>query len=321
MKKIYISKTFLPPLSEYEKYLKQLWKTHVLTGQDGPLVTKLEERLKKYWGVRNVVCVSNGTTALLLLLKAYGIKELQLSANSFVATGAAPTFLGIKTHWLDMGTDYSPKLPTLITHLYGIPHYGRGEPLIYDASHAFTNKPLFQLGDASIISFSAVKIFQTGEGGAVVTKHDDLAQKILEMRCYGQKERGVYGNLGINGKMSELHAAMGLTALPHVAKVRSRLDSIIKYYDGEFGFAHTPGLLYYPVYLRDHKVVQEAIKDFESNGIYPRRYLYPPLNKVYGGRSCPVFEDLMSRVLALPLHYYLTEPDIKRIIKIAKRHL
>lgn len=322
MADIYISRTNLPKLEDYTKQLERIWKSNWLTS-NGELVQELEQKLQNYWGVKHVVCVDHGTSAIMIALKALDVKEIYLSPNSFIATASAPTWLGIKLNFVDDG-DEKFGSPALVTHLYGIPTLTNARPVIYDASHAFTtmvgDKSILTYGDASAISFSAVKIFQTIEGGAIVTNRDDIAEKARWMRNHGFKTRYSFYGIGINCKMNEFQAAMGLCTLPLVDRMRKRYDQLIKRYNKVFGYSYEQ-VTYYPIYYPSEGKLLKAIQKFEENHIYPRRYFYPPLNKVFGGKKCPMAEDLMSRVLCLPLYYTLTDKEQDKIIKITKETL
>lgn len=316
---ISVSRTHLPPLKEYNKYLKRIWESNWLTN-DGDLVKELEEKLKAYWGAKNVICVDHGTTAIMLALKALDIKdEIYTSPYSFIATVEAPVWLGIKPRFVDFGEEYGS--PTLITHTYGRPHIIDVSPVIYDASHAFTTeyngKYIVNYGDATAISFHAVKIFQTVEGGAVITNNDELAEKVRWMRNHGFKTRYSFHGVGINAKMSEFHAAMGLCMLPLVERMRKRYDQIIKKYNEAFNLFHQD-VTYYPIWYENEEKLLSAIGIFEKKGIFPRRYFYPPLNRVFGGKSCPEVEDKMSRVLCLPLYYDLKDEEVEKIIRVTE---
>src|SRR3989344_2011930 len=313
-KDIYISRTHLPPLKKYNKYLKRIWDTHWLTN-DGELVRELERKLKKYFGVKYVVCVSNGTSAIALALRSMGItKEIYVSPNNFIATVEAPVWMGIKVKFVDLNETY--KSPALVTHMYGIPNITKTRPVIYDASHAFTTKykgkSIMTYGDVSIASFHAVKIFQTVEGGAVITDNNDMAKKVMWMRNHCFKTRYSFYGTGFNFKMSEFHAAMGLCSLVMVNKTRKRYDKIIMKYNRQLGYNHK-GVTYYPIWYDSEQKLLKAIEEFEKNNVYPRRYFYPPLNIVFGGKKCPVAEDYMSRVLCLPLYYDLKDREVDLI--------
>jgi dTDP-4-amino-4,6-dideoxygalactose transaminase len=327
---ISVSRTKLPNIKKYNQYLKRIWKSNWLTN-NGSLVQELEEKLQQYWKVKHVVCVDHGTSAIMIALKALDItKEVYLSANNFVATAAAPDWLGIKLKFLDLDEDY--KSPAIVTHLYGEPNITNANPVIYDASHAFTTKykgkSILNYGNVSAISFNAVKLFQSAEGGAVVTNDDKIAKKARYLRNFGfdshyfksGKKRYQIVSKGINCKMSEFHAAMGLSVLPIVDKMRKRYDKIISRYNKAFNYNYEQ-LIYYPIYYKSYGAAEKAIKEFEKYNIYPRRYFYPPLNKVFGGKSCPIAEDLMDRVLCLPLYHDLNIKDQDLVIKIAQKTL
>lgn len=316
---ITVSRTLLPKLSDYNKYLKRIWESNWLTN-DGQLVRELEKKLEQYWGAKNVVCVDHGTSALMLLIRALDIKDhIYTSPFSFIATVSAPVWLGVKPIFVDLDEKYGD--PALVTHVYGIPNLIDNKNVIYDASHAFAvkheGKYLVNYGLASAISFHAVKIFQTIEGGAVVTNDDALAEKIRWMRNYGFKTRYSFYGTGINCKMSEFNAAMGLCSLPLVDKIKTRYAEIIKMYNKAFN-QDLQDVTYYPIWYSTEAKLLKAIEHFEKNGIFARRYFYPPLNRVFDGKPCPKAEDSMSRVLALPLYYELEDEEIEKIIKIAK---
>ena len=318
MKPIYISKTNLPSLTEYNKFLKRIWKSNWVTN-DGQLVQELERKLREYWGVKHVICVANGTLAIEIALKALDIKkEIYLSPLSFVATASAPLWLGIKPRFIDLDEEY--KSPALVTHVYGALNPTKARPVIYDASHVFPIKEAFSLGGISIVSFHATKLFHTIEGGAIVTNNDGLAEKARWLRNFGFKTQYSFYGVGINAKMNELEAAMGLCLLPKVDKVFKKYTGLIKRYDDALG-VRTIGKTYYPFLYETEKALEKAKRLFEENQVYPRRYFYPPLNKVFGGRRCPQAEDFSRRVLCLPLFYDLTNKEQDRIIKIAQKTL
>ena len=319
---ISVSRTLLPDISEYNKYLKRIWKSNWLTN-NGELVQELERKLQKYFGVKHVICVSSGTSAILIVLRAMGIRdEIYISPHSFISTVSAPLWDGITVRFVDEGEKYGK--PALVTHIYGIPHIIPDKNAIYDASHAFAVKingrSILSFGKASVISFHAVKIFQTAEGGAIVTNDDEIADKSRWMRNYGFKTKYSFYGAGINAKMSEFHAAMGLCSLKLVKRIVKKYVKLIKRYNEALGYHHE-GVTYYPIWYQSEKQVLKAIEEFEKHDIYPRRYFYPPLNRVFRGKSCPIAEDRMSRVLCLPLYYDLTQKDQDKVIRIANETL
>lgn len=286
---------------------------------NGIFVQELEKGIKEYLGVKNVVLVSNGTMATMIAIKVLEIKkEIYVSPYSYISTISVPMWMGIKPKFIDLDEEW--KGPALVTHAYGIPNLVNVKPVIYDACHAFTNKKLLKEGDISIVSFHATKIFQTIEGGAIITQDDKLAEKCRWMRNFGFNGSYKYFGVGINAKMSEFHAAMGLTRLPIIDKIKKRYDEIINMYNKAFGL-DWKDVIYYPIFYSSEEQVLKAIKIFEKNHIYPRRYFYPSLNTIFGGKKCPVAEDKSSRVLCIPLYYELTKEDIKRVIKVTQSTL
>lgn len=319
---IYVSRTRLPKLRDYNKYLKRIWKSNWLTN-NGELVQELEKKLKKYWGVKHVICVSSGTSALMIASKILNLKKVYTSPYSFIATVGSMVWSGVKPIFIDDEEEY--KSPALVTHVYGMPQSTNAKPVIYDASHAFAVKrngeSILNWGDMSIISFHAVKIFQTVEGGAIVTNNDEYAEKARWMRNHGYKDLYSFHGAGMNAKMSEFHAAMGLCALKMIPSTLKKYKHLIKRYNRALEYDWDTDITYYPIYYSSERELLKAIEKFEENGIYPRRYFYPPLNWVFGGKECPFAEDLMSRVLALPLYYSLTNKEQDKVIKIAKETL
>jgi dTDP-4-amino-4,6-dideoxygalactose transaminase len=312
----------LPELEKYVKYLRIIWRNNWLTN-NGELVQELENKLEDWLGVKNVVCVSSGTSALMIALRCAGVKDkLYTSPYSFLPTVSAPTWMGYKLKFVDLDEAY--KSPALVTHVYGIPNIVNAKKVIYDASHAFSvkykGKSILSYGDVSIISFHAVKTFQTVEGGGIVTNNNEIADKARWMRNYGFKGRYSFHGAGINAKMSEFHAAMGLCSLEMINSTLVRYRHIIEKYNKELGYDHKD-VTYYPIWYSSENKVKKAIKEFERHNIYPRRYFYPPLNEFFGGRKCPRAEDKMSRVLCLPLYYALRDEQVDSIVKIAKKTL
>lgn len=321
---ISVSRTNLPSLRQYNYFLKRIWRSNWLTN-NGELVQELERKLEQRFNVKHVVCTANGTSALQIAIRALGLKgNFYTSPYSFIATVSAPVWEGLKPIFVDLNEEYT-KGPVISTHVYGIPNIiNKVSPIIYDASHAFIvkykGKSILSYGDVSIISFHAAKIFQTVEGGAVVTNNDEIAQKARWMRNYGFKTRYSFWGTGINAKMSEFHAAMGLCMLTYIDKMIKRYNKILNIYNNHLGYDYHD-VIYYPIYYSSEQKMKKAIKEFEKHDIYPRRYFYPPLNKVFGGKKCPVAEKKSRTVLCLPLYYELTPKQISLVIKIAKKTL
>jgi len=353
MKVINATRTYLPPLSEYDRYLKKIWRNGRVTN-NGELVQELEKKLKKYLGVKHLFLVNNGTTALQIAIKALDLKgEIITTPFSFVATTASIAWIGCKPVFVDI----DPKTLTidadkiknaitkntegiLATHIYGIPcnvekikEIARKYKLkvIYDNAQGFDalykGKSLASYGDISILSFHATKIFHTIEGGALVTADDKLAHKILYIRNHGIKDEESFWGLGINGKQSELHAAMGLCILPKVKKNIAERKKISKWYDvhllKEIESLQKPVIplktkynyAYYPILFPIQKMLLKAKELLNKKQIFPRRYFYPALSslKYVQKSSTSVADDVSKRVLCLPLHQGLTKKEVKQI--------
>jgi dTDP-4-amino-4,6-dideoxygalactose transaminase len=355
---INVTKTFLPPIEEYIAYLEKIWKTSWVTN-NGPLLKELEEALRKELGVKHLFFVSNGTIGLQIAIKALGLtKEIITTPFSYVATTTSILWEGCKPVFVDLDKDsfcLDPKLiekhitgnteAILATHVYGLPcnieeieHIAKNHNLkvIYDSAHAFgtmyKNKPLSSYGDISVLSFHATKIFHTIEGGAILTDDDLLAEKISLFRSFGHVGEEDYFTIGINGKNSEFHAAMGLCILPRVAGFIKHRQELFGVYNKLLSDACIRPVIpegtiynysYYPVLLKSESVLLKVKAELEKNNIIPRRYFYPSLNQLpyLKGEKCPVSEDFAHRVLSLPLYHELPEDDIKRIADIINKSL
>lgn len=349
---INVTKTYLPELGEYTKYLEKIWKNAWVTN-NGPMLVELEAGLKKEFGVKHLFFTGNGTIAIQIAIKAMGLTgEIITTPFSYVATTTSILWENCKPVFVDIDKETCCINPNLIeskitpdtqailaTHVYGIPcHVEAIEKtakkhhlkVIYDAAHCFgtiyKNKPLPSYGDISTLSFHATKIFHTIEGGAILTNDDELAKKIVLYRSFGHIGDD-YFSFGINGKNSELHAAMGLCLLPKVPDFINRRKELSQLYDallpGTLIRPHVPenttyNYSYYPVILKSEEELLKLKTNLEKNGIFPRRYFYPSLNKLpyLQGEPCPVSEDYSLRVLCLPLFYELGTEDIVRICSI-----
>ncbi len=357
---ITVTKTTVPPWNEYLGYLDAIWKTGQLTNS-GPLCQNLADCLRADLGVEHLELVSNGTLALQLAIKALGLKgEIITTPYSYVATtnailweGCEPVFVDIEPRTFCIDPDLIEAAITektsaiLATHVYGYPcdvvriqriaeRYGL--KVIYDAAHAFrvrlNGHPLIAYGDCSTLSFHATKIFHTAEGGAVVCKTPEIAGKVALMSRFGHTGEDHYQDIGINAKLSELHAAMGLAMLPQIDKVIGERRQCSIWYD-EFlaGCAlqrpQMPAGLeynhaYYPVLFPSHEAMMRVRQALHENGIGPRRYFHPSLNTLPFlrpelQRACPVSESAAGRVLVLPVSAEVDIAVVKKIAQIIKK--
>lgn len=354
---INVTKSFLPDLSEYTKYLEGIWERGHLTNH-GPLVNELEEKLKQYLGVKHFFFLNNGTIALQIAIRALDLKgEIITTPFSYVATTssiaweqAIPVFVDIDllTFTIDVTKIEAAITPRttgiLATHVYGIPcaveaieELAKKHKLkvIYDAAHAFgvhhNGKGILNYGDISTLSFHATKLFHTVEGGGIATNDADLAHRIAYMRNFGHKGQEDFWGIGINGKSSEFHAAMGLCVYPHIEAIMQKRKELTETYHNCFSQlkislqlpmlnpATNYNFAYYPVVFESEKQLLMVRDNLNAAYIYPRRYFYPSLNKlsyVNQSVSLPVSESVAERVLSLPLYHELTNENIQRICSI-----
>ena len=352
---ITVTKPFLPALEEYNKYLKKIWDLQWVTNH-GPLVQELEKELGEYLGVKHLLFVNNGTIALQIAIKALAPKgEIITTPFSYVATtnsilweGCTPVFADVKPS--DFNIDplkvrqliNSNTVAILATHVYGNPcdtdeiekiAKEFNLKVIYDGAHAFgtiyKNKSVLSYGDVATCSFHATKLFHTIEGGAIITNDDALAEKMTLYRQFGHTG-DQYFSIGINGKNSEFHAAMGLCLLPVLGKNIENRKLTASLYDQQLSMLplKRPKAMketqynysYYPVVFETEKKMLEVKSLLEKIGVGTRRYFYPSLNNLpqYQGGPCPVSESVSERVLALPFYYLLDHKDVIMICDCIK---
>ena len=357
---ITVTKSYLPALNDYVSYLEKMWQSHQITNS-GQLSRQLSDDLKSYLGVSNLTLVANGTLALQLAIKVLGLRgEIITTPYSYVATmntilweGCEPVFVDIENQTFCINPDLIEAAITektsaiLATHVYGYPcdvmkiHQIADKhnlKVIYDAAHAFGvklfGKSILQHGDCSTLSFHATKLFHTAEGGAVICKDAPVGKNIFLLSKFGHRGEEDYLSIGINAKMSELHAAMGLCILPKVNDIIALRKECSGWYheqlkgcllqwpvppDGlEYNYA------YYPVIFSSHDVMMQVRQELMNINIHPRRYFWPSLNtlpilKQELKKSCPVSEDISSRVICLPLYPGLQEDEVRMICNILKK--
>ncbi|MCC1484909.1 DegT/DnrJ/EryC1/StrS family aminotransferase [Winogradskyella immobilis] len=349
---IYVTKTFLPPQEEYQNILTRVWETAWLTNR-GVLVLELEEKLKNYLKVPNILAMANGTLPLQIAIKALNITgEIITTPFSYVATtssisweGCTPVFVDIDPKYLTIDETKIEAAITLkteailATHVFGNPcaveaieviAKKHNLKVIYDAAHcfgvAYKGKSLLSYGDVSTCSFHATKLFHTGEGGAIVANDETLYDALFSHHNFGHKGNEAFQGIGINGKMSELQAAMGLAVFPYINDIFKERESIVQRYNAVLENLDIQILAiregthwnnsYYPIIFKDIAQLDRVQEALNSEEIYPRRYFYPSLNTLdyVGKQSCPISESVASRVLCLPLYVGLGTLDQDKII-------
>jgi dTDP-4-amino-4,6-dideoxygalactose transaminase len=347
--RINVTKTFLPPQSEYGTILKKAWDTGWITNR-GALVKELEEKLKEYLGVSNILAMTNGTLPLQIAIKALGLTgEIITTPFSYVATtssivweGCTPVFVDIHPEYLTIDETKIEAAITnktsaiLATHVFGNPcaieeieaiAKKHGLKVIYDAAHCFgvtyKGESVFNYGDISTCSFHATKLFHTGEGGAIFTGDKKLLNTLFYHHNFGHKGPEEFQGLGINAKMSELQAAMGLAVLPYMEHIIGKRKAIVKLYGERLRDMqilkireHTVwNHAYFPVIFNSEKELFKLKETINKAAIFPRRYFYPSLDTlpIVAKGKCVISGDLSKRILCLPLYHDLTETVVEKI--------
>jgi dTDP-4-amino-4,6-dideoxygalactose transaminase len=362
-KPIYVTQPFLPPIEEFEEYLRKIWENKVLTN-NGPFHQEFEDKLAKFLGVKYVSLFTNGTLALITALQALGIKgEVITTPYSFVATSHALTWNGIKPVFCDIERDgfnldpqqiekhiTSNTSAILPVHVYGIPCNDNeiseiakkyGLKVIYDAAHAFNVKmndaPVLNFGDLSIVSFHATKVFNTFEGGAIVTDSPMVKEQIDYLKNFGFADEVTVVGAGINAKMSEIQSAMGILQLKYFHETVLKRKKVSEFYTEalsnikEIKLMELPKDLdynysYFPILLDEVKLgfsrdyVYEKLK---SENIFTRRYFYPLISNFpqyinlesSKKENLPHAEETASKVLCLPLYPNIKRADQLKIIE------
>ncbi|MDH5216065.1 MAG: DegT/DnrJ/EryC1/StrS family aminotransferase [Gammaproteobacteria bacterium] len=347
-----VTKPYFPEIDKYVSYLKQMYKAERLTN-NGPLVVELEEVLKHYLGVRNILLVANGTIALQLAYKLAGLSgEVITTPFSFVATtssllweGLTPVFVDVDKNTFNINPEKVEAGITestsaiVATHVFGNPcetlklkelAEKHNLKLIYDAAHAFAVREngvsALSAGDMSTLSFHATKLFHTGEGGALVINDDELYSKAKRIINFGIEGDGNISDIGINGKMSELQAAMGLCVLDDLESILQKRKEISSlYFDGlkdvvrfqEVKETVLQNYSYFPVVFEEPGAATRVKYELMRKGIDARRYFFPSLNRLSFLRStqqCKESELLASTILCLPSHFTLDSSTQKLII-------
>lgn len=352
-----VTKSFLPSIDKYIEQLNRIWQNQWLTNR-GQLVVELEEKIKKYLEIDNIIITNNGTIPLQIALKILGNNgEIITTPFSYVATSAAIIWENCKPVFVDINPDFltidetkieaaitDKTTAILATHVFGNPcnvsviesiAKKNNLKVIYDAAHCFGVKhkgvSVFEYGDISTCSFHATKIFHTGEGGAMFSNNKDLQHKMFYSHNFGHNGPLDFYGLGINGKISELQAAMGLSVFESIENIISERKKVIDFYNENLNFSSLRMIKirentnwnysYYPIIFESEEKLLEKLKELNSQEIFPRRYFYPSLNTIdycKGGKMM-ISESIASRILCLPLYVGIEDSDLKRICNIINR--
>lgn len=353
MDPIYITKSFLPPLEEYVEKIKSCWNNHLLTN-DGPLFQEFEQELRNFTRVQNLVALGNGTLALQIAIRALDIKgEVITTPFTHVATSGSLVWENCKPLYVDIDPETLNldvlKIEEKITkntsailavHVYSNPcdiaaikaiADKHSLKVIYDGAHAFgvnyKGKSIFSYGDISMASFNATKAFHTIEGGALFVKNAEMVDLVRRLAYFGlDKNKIIVQKYGMNAKLNELCAAMGIVNLKYLPEAQIHRKNIYGLYidylkeNSDIGFQKINEEInhsYMPIILASQQYKDRIIGALNKDNIYPREYFHPSLETKFDDEiNCPISLDISNRVLCLPISDYTEEKQVERICSI-----
>ncbi|OXY81879.1 DegT/DnrJ/EryC1/StrS family aminotransferase [Oceanimonas doudoroffii] len=360
-----VTKPYFPSREKLNKYIDGIYERQWLTN-NGELVQQLTQRLESYLGVENLLLVSNGTLALQIAYRALGVQggseqrpEAITTPFTFIATasslkweGIEPVFADIDPHtWCldpaNIEAAITPNTRAIVpVHVFGnaceveaIDAIAQKYNLkvIYDASHAFgvnyKGESLLRHGDAATLSFHATKLFHTGEGGAIIFKRKEDLERARKMINFGITGPETIEELGINAKMNELQAAMGLCVLDEIeenlaarstvwAHYARELESLVKLQKRSDDISYNSA--YFPVVFESEQEAMQVAGLLKENGVLARRYFFPSLETIeclsYSSKQ-PISHDIASRILCMPIYAGLQALEQQRVIDIIQHAL
>lgn len=368
-KKIFVTQPTLPDLDEFIPYLNRIWESRILTN-NGEFHRELEAELSRFLGVKYISLFCNGTIAIMLALKVLDIRgEVITTPFSFAATTHALAWNNINPVFVDIEPDYftldpakieaaiTPKTTAILpVHVYGNPCRveeiqkiadAHGLKVICDACHTFGVKtndiPVLNFGDLSVMSFHATKVFTTFEGGAIICHDKAMKDRIDKLKNFGFAGETSVISCGINAKMNELQAAIGLLQLKEIDAVIEKRKKIAILYRNKLSGIEGLSILndmpdtkhcysYFPVFIVKQKygISRDALYDkLKQNNVYGRRYFYPLISHfpMYQGlpssqkENLPIAESVSEQVICLPIFPHLTEEDVSEICKIIQNSI
>lgn len=364
-KPIYVTRPHLPPLDEFIPYLEQIWSNQILTN-GGPFHQQLEAALCEHLGVKHISLFTNATIGLVTALQALRISgEVITTPYSFVATSHALAWNGLTPVFVDIDPEslnidparieaaITPRTTAILpVHCYGRPcdvdaidriaeHFNL--KVIYDAAHAFGVEchcgSVLQHGDLSVLSFHATKVFNTFEGGAIVSPDLKTKQHIDRLKNFGFVDEVTVAAPGINGKMSEVNAAFGLLQLRHLDVALQRRAELSRRYREQLADvqgirvvdvnrAAKPNYAYLPILVEEgYPLSRDTLYErLKAAGIHARRYFFPLITDfpMYRGlpsanpASLPVANRIARQVICLPLYPTLTSAELDRVVKVVR---
>lgn len=353
---INVTKTYLPNIDKYKRYVDDIYESGYVTN-GGKYVKILQKKLEDFLGVKHLILVSNGTLALQVAYKALELSgEVITTPFSFAATTSSmvweslvPKFVDIDNETFNIDVN---KIKNSIckntSAIVPVHVFGNGcevedidrlskelnIKVIYDAAHAFgikyKGKSILNYGDISTLSFHATKIFHTIEGGALIVNDNNLYEKIKLMINFGISGTDKIDSIGINAKMNEFQAAMGLCVLDDIDIIIKKRKEIYDYYIyklpeklqfQKFNPNCTNNYAYFPIVLESEELLLKLKGELNANAIYPRRYFYPSLDNlpfIKNKSNVPISNSISKRILCLPIYESLDFDSLKNIISIIR---
>ena len=356
-KPIHVTQPSLAPLEEYVEILEGVWERGILT-HNGPLVQKLEKEISSRVGINNFIAVSNGTIALQMAIKALELKgEIITTPFTWIATISAikwehctPVFCDIDPETLNINPNEienhitDKTVAIMPVHVFGNPcdvdaidkiAQKYNLKVIYDAAHAigstYKERSILEYGNISATSLHATKLLNTAEGGGCATTNDELHKKLKRIRFFGHNDEKDIVEDGFNGKMTEVHAGLGLVNLKYYEKVLSDrkckynlyIEGLNKIEDLSFQEIKygTSNYSYFPIIFKTKEYLLRVEAELNKENIFPRRYFFPSVNtfdKIVNFKKCLISENISERVLCLPLYRTLEKDTIARITEIIR---
>lgn len=364
---LYVTRPLLPDFEDFCKQAKEIFDSKWLTNM-GEKHNLLEKRLKDELKVNNFKLFNNGTTALLTAIKALALpigSEIITTPFTFAATphciswnGCIPVFCDIEPNTFTIDCEKIESLITsktsaiLAVHVYGFPcdvykiekiAKKHNLKVIYDAAHAFSSelngKGIGTFGDITMFSFHSTKLFNTIEGGGLAFNDFFLNRKIYNLRNFGIQNEEIVEDVGINGKMNEFQAAMGLLNLKIYKQEQEKRKKIFNFYNEELNKTKgiyipkmpsncTHSYQYFPIVIQDdYPLSRDELYDkLKANGVHARKYFYPACTDYECYKHFVQERDLKldnvnnfkHRVLCLPFYGELTQEDCNLIVNLIK---
>lgn len=360
-----VTRPYLPDRAKLDKYIDGIYERGWLTN-NGPLLRELTARLQDYLGVEHLLLVGNGTLALQIAYRALGITasaaaserpEAVTTPFTFVATasslkweGVEPVFADIdpQTWCLDpanLEAAISPHTKAIVpVHVFSNAcdveaidaiARRRGVKVVYDGAHAFGVKyrgtSLLSYGDAATLSFHATKLFHSVEGGAIVFRHKEDLDRATQLINFGIAGPDRIETLGINAKMNEFQAAMGLCMLDEIEQNLTARAAVWQQYQEALrddyqlqarNEAATNNYAYAPLLLESEDELEQVLAALEQVGVSARRYFYPSLDTLdflsHAGAQALHSNDIARRILCLPIYAGLQPDEIDLITRTLK---